>query len=239
MKEMYLDSGGFNLWAASHGEGTPVVLCSGGPGCCDYLAPVADLLEGVATVFRFEARGCGRSEKALTYSVETSLTDLEAVRVHFDIGKWIVVGHSWGADLALLYALRYPERLLGFVCLAGGRVHNDREWHRVYQRNRDAGLESSLEFDYPPNLDVNAQVNTSWKAYIQQPTLLRNLSRLEVPALFIYGAKDVRPSWPVEQVAQLLPQGKLHVLEADHYLWQGEPEQLKEHLRAFVQTCDL
>ena len=75
------------------------MLCSGGPGCCDYLAPVAAMLEGLATVIRFEPRGCGRSEKVDTYSVATSPADLEAVRQHFNLDKWLVVGHSWGADL--------------------------------------------------------------------------------------------------------------------------------------------
>jgi proline iminopeptidase len=125
---------------------------------------------------------------------------------------------------------------LGFVCLAGGRIHNDREWHRIYQQKRDASLELPLAFDYPPNLDVNKQINQSWKAYIQRPTLLRDIAHLALPALFIYGTNDIRPSWPVEQVAHLLPRGRLQLLHADHYLWRDEPEQLGEHLRRFVRA---
>ena len=48
-------------------------------------------------------------------------------------------------------------------------MHNDREWHRIYSERRDQGLEILPAFDYPPNLEVNAEVNRSWKDYIQRP----------------------------------------------------------------------
>lgn len=235
MTESFASTGGVRLWTTASGEGIPVVLCSGGPGCCDYLAPVASMLEGDARVIRFEARGCGRSDHAESYTVETCLEDLEAVRDHYRIERWIVAGHSWGADLALAYALRYPERTLGLVCLAGGRMNNDREWHRLYSEGRDQGLEPPLEFDYPPNLDVNAQVNRSMKEYIQRPGLFREIARLDRPALFLYGSRDIRPSWPVEQVANLLPGAEFRLLDgADHHLWLTHAEEVGEHVRAFV-----
>ena len=39
MTEQFVDSGGAKLWTISAGNGVPIVLCNGGPGCCDYLAP--------------------------------------------------------------------------------------------------------------------------------------------------------------------------------------------------------
>ena len=60
-------------------------------------------------------------------------------------------------------------------------------------------------YDYPPNLEVNAQVNQSWKQYIQRPSLLNDIAHLHRPALSLYGNHDIRPSWPVEQIAQLVP----------------------------------
>jgi proline iminopeptidase len=59
--------------------------------------------------------------------VEACLADLEAIREDYGIERWIVAGHSSGADLAFAYALHYPERVYGFICIAGGRIHNDRE----------------------------------------------------------------------------------------------------------------
>ncbi len=236
MTEQYVRSEGARLWTIVQGSGMPVVLCNGGPGCCDYLAPVAAMLDDRAQVIRFEARGCGRSDPLPPYTLETCLTDLEAVRQPYGVERWIVGGHSAGADLALAYALAYPERVLGFICISGGRIHNDREWHRIYSERRDQGLETLPAFDYPPNLEVNAQVNRSWKDYIQRPSLLKEIARLERPALFLYGDRDIRPSWPVEQVAQLLPNASFQMIAgADHHIWTTHAEVMREGLRRFVQ----
>jgi proline iminopeptidase len=160
---------------------------------------------------------------------------VEAVRQHYGIERWIVAGHSAGADLALAYALAYSERVLSFICIAGGRIHNDREWHRIYSERRDQGLEILPPFDYPPNLEVNAQVNRSWKTYIQRPSLLKEIAHVERPALFVYGDHDIRPSWPIEQVAQLLPNASFAMLAgADHHLWVTHEEELRLALRRFV-----
>jgi proline iminopeptidase len=236
MIEQFVMSEGARLWTAVQGGGIPLVLGSGGPGCCDYLAPVAAMLDDLAQVIRFEARGCGRSEALPPYSVETCLADLEAIRRHYGVERWIVGGHSAGADLALAYALAYPERVLGIICISGGRVHNDREWHRVYSERRDQGLETLPAFDYPPNLEANDQVNRSWKAYIQRPSLLKAIAHLDRPALFLYGEQDIRPSWPVEQVAQLLPNASFQmIMGADHYIWTTHAGTMREALRGFVQ----
>lgn len=238
-EETYLSSEGVKLWVVAQGSGVPVVLCNGGPGCCDYLGPVANIFGDGFQVIRFEARGCGRSGKASDYSVASSVADLEAVRQHFGIDRWIVAGHSWGADLALFYALEHSEYCIGLICMAGGRIHNDREWHRVYKENREAGLEPALEFDYPPNMEVNAQVNASWKRCIQQPQLLKQIANLNVPTQFIYGSEDIRPHWPVQQVAELLPDARFELIEgADHHLWLSKPTQLKAHIKSFVGSLE-
>jgi proline iminopeptidase len=56
-----------------------------------------------------------------------------------------------------------------------------------------------------------------------------------VPALFVYGEKDIRPSWPVEQVANLIPNARFEMIEgAEHVIWLSHPIELKSILRDFV-----
>jgi len=72
-KENFVDSDGHKLWTKiSTTSGIPIVLCNGGPGCCDYLDPIAALL-GDAQIIHFEHRGCGRSEESDVYSIQTSI----------------------------------------------------------------------------------------------------------------------------------------------------------------------
>jgi proline iminopeptidase len=112
---------------------------------------------------------------------------------------------------------------------------NDREWHKEYESGRKQQSEHLPEFDYPPNLEVNEQLNCCWKRYIQKPILLKALSKLEMPSLFVYGTQDIRPMWPVEQVARLMPNARFELIEgAEHILWLSHPNQLRLLLRSFV-----
>lgn len=233
--EKFVKVNGRLIWTTHSGSGVPLILANGGPGSCDYLAPIAKMVNDITHVIRFEQSGCGRSDPASSYTVQGCLNELETIRQAYGVEKWLVGGHSWGADLALAYALHFPQRTLGVICMAGGRLNNDREWHKAYRAGRDAGLEQMPHFDYPANMTVNAQVNADWKQFIQSPTLLKEIAQLSMPALFIYGENDIRPSWPVQQVACLMGDGRFHhIPNASHYIWLTHATTLKHQLRQFI-----
>lgn len=116
---------GATLWTVSQGVGLPVVLCHGGPGLCDNLAPVAEMVDDLALVHRYDQRGSGRSRSNGPFDVRSLVADLEALRRHWDHQHWVVGGHSWGANLALLYALAQPDQTAGVIYLAGSGLTRD------------------------------------------------------------------------------------------------------------------
>ena len=138
ISERLVSANGVTLWTATQGTGPPVVLCHGGPGIYDYLGPVAAMIEDVATVHRYDQRGCGRSEVVGPYDVAAFVDDLDALRAYWGYEAWMVIGHSWGAPLALLYAIQYPKRTARLVYMAGTGI--DPAWHQDYRRNREAKL---------------------------------------------------------------------------------------------------
>ena len=84
---------------------------------------------------------------------------------------------------------------------------------------------------------VNQQLNADYKRYIQRPTLFREVAALQVPALFLYGAEDIRPSWAVAQVAALLPHAQSILLpEAGHYLYLTHLEPVQSQADAFLSS---
>jgi proline iminopeptidase len=110
------------FWTARTGRGPPLVWCHGGPGLWDYLAPVAAMTDDLLTSYRYDQRGCGRSSGAGPHTLARSVFDLETLRRHWRLDRFILAGHSWGAELALHYALEYPERVAGLVYLSGGGI---------------------------------------------------------------------------------------------------------------------
>ncbi len=138
VSEGHVTANGASLWTATQGSGPPAVLCHGGPGIYDYLGPVAAMIDDLVTVHRYDQRGCGRSQDGGPYSTATFVADLDALRAHWGYEGWTVIGHSWGATLALLYAIEQPARVSGLVYMSGTGI--DPTWHDDYRRNREAKL---------------------------------------------------------------------------------------------------
>ncbi|WP_143481149.1 alpha/beta fold hydrolase, partial [Pseudomonas aeruginosa] len=99
-------------------EGLPVVFIHGGPGSgCDaqsrcYFDP------NLYHIVTFDQRGCGRSTPRASLENNTTwdlVADLERIREHLGIDKWVLFGGSWGSTLALAYAQTHPERVLGLI----------------------------------------------------------------------------------------------------------------------------
>ncbi|MFF5961097.1 alpha/beta fold hydrolase [Streptomyces luteogriseus] len=138
---------GVRLWAQRSGRGaTPLVLCHGGPGLWDMFDDVAGLLGDLATVIRWDQRGCGRSEPCDgPWTVERFVADLDAVRRHFGLDRTALLGHSWGAQLALHYTLAHPDRVGTLVYVSGTGIGPDSDWHGAYKENQRARLGERLE----------------------------------------------------------------------------------------------
>ncbi|HVS21537.1 MAG TPA: alpha/beta hydrolase [Pyrinomonadaceae bacterium] len=102
------------------GAGRPVVLIHGNPGSCGdwtrLYSPIASRYQAIA----FDRPGHGHSDRPnhrnITAEVQANL--LHAALAELGIERPILVGHSWGGALAMIYALIYPESLSGAVLLA-------------------------------------------------------------------------------------------------------------------------
>jgi proline iminopeptidase len=95
--------------------GDTVVMLHGGPGSDmeSSLADVAPLALGRTLLF-YDQRGGGRSgpvANIAALTAEQHVRDLEALRQYFHLERMILFGHSWGAGLAVLYALEHPKRV--------------------------------------------------------------------------------------------------------------------------------
>ena len=229
--ENYIYSAATKLWTTASGLGVPLIVFNGGPGCDDYLEPVARLIDNRCRVVRFEPRGCGRSDWDGQYDLDTLLADTERIREAYGVERWVLLGHSHGPNVALAYAIKHPERTIGIIGIAGGKVVNDRAWSEIYHARKDVPGEPTGGIIFKADPEVNPQGNASWRSYCQRPEMFRNLAYLQVPAVFINATDDIRPNWPTEQLAQLLPNGKyVEITSATHMIWLTHAEELRAEL---------
>ena len=102
-------------------EGIPVIFLHGGPGSGAQIAHRNLFDQNRFHAILFDQRGSGRSHPYLGRHANTTrhlVADIEAIRRHFGIESWIVVGGSWGSTLALAYAEQHPSRVAGMVLRA-------------------------------------------------------------------------------------------------------------------------
>lgn len=238
--ERFVTSNGARLWTVSSGAGTPVLVFNGGPGCDDYLGPVAQLIDDTCQVVRFEPRGCGRSVWDGNYGLETLLADAENIRQAYQFRQMILLGHSAGPNVALAYALRHPDQTLGVIGLAGGRFVDDRSWSETYRARRDTVGEDLSGKVFHADPRVNSQGNADWKAYCRRVTVFRELASMDTRCVFINASEDIRPNWPTQQLAALIPNARyVEIQGAAHSIWLTHATALKRTLKnalSFILT---
>jgi proline iminopeptidase len=103
---------------AGNPQGSPVIFLHGGPGA------------GIEPVYRqyfnpecwrvvlFDQRGCGQSTPYAELRDNTTwelVADIERLREHLGIERWVVFGGSWGSTLALAYSETHPQRCSGLI----------------------------------------------------------------------------------------------------------------------------
>jgi proline iminopeptidase len=114
-----LTAGHLMYWEqVGHPHGRPVLFLHGGPGAGAGAVHRRFFDPDFWRIVIFDQRGAGRSRPlgSLEHNTTTDLVgDIEALRRHLGIDRWLLFGGSWGSTLALAYAQAYPERVAGMV----------------------------------------------------------------------------------------------------------------------------
>lgn len=182
-----LDTGDGNrvYWeTVGNPDGIPVVIVHGGPGygCTTRMRRPFDLQRH--RVVLFDQRNCGRSlphasDPAADMSRNTTqllIRDMEQLREHLGIEKWMLFGGSWGSALALAYAEAHPDRVSAalLVSIMTAR-QSELEWlyrgagrffPEAWERFRDAAASTSSGADFDSPLDTEPPIGHLLAGYV-------------------------------------------------------------------------
>jgi pimeloyl-ACP methyl ester carboxylesterase len=200
----------YNVVMTVHRHGQPgrplVVAIHGGPGAPGSFTSVAAKLgERFAVLEPWQ-----RPSSDVPLTVAQHVADLrQLLDEHAAEGKPALVGHSWGAMLALIFAGRYPERVGPLVAVCPGTFD-------TAARARFHELRKILRYDHTPLPDqphlgddrYDARANReTWNDYLrlEQAGEVARFAAIRSPVLLLHGAADPHPGLMIRQtlVAQL------------------------------------
>ena len=103
---------------AGNPEGIPVIVLHGGPGGGRSQRLNRFFDPERYRIILFDQRGCGRSTpygELDDNDAAALIDDIDKIRTHFEINKWVVFGGSWGAQLAIRYGFKFPQHVYNFI----------------------------------------------------------------------------------------------------------------------------
>ena len=118
----YLDLNDERIFYTEFGSGSPILVLHGGPGVDHkYMLSLKPLSKKYRLIF-IDQRGNGKSKiknyDTLKFKYFTS--DIDNIRIHLNIDKWTLIGHSFGGFVALEYAIRYSQFVSQVVLIDTG-----------------------------------------------------------------------------------------------------------------------
>ncbi|WP_371405309.1 alpha/beta hydrolase [Kribbella sp. NBC_00662] len=241
---------GCKLWTHVSGSGPRVALVHGGPGWWDVFHDLS--LPGF-TLHRWDQRGCGRSDRRGPYTLERYVADLATVA---GPEPCIVIGHSWGASLALEFAQAHPHAVDRLVLVSSVGLDGP---PADYRRRVAELLAGTPEADpWIAQISVNIadratavarsrRLNTPWfepnlacaealRAELHAlPDRAAACARVVVPTLLVHGAEDLRPPYVTDSLLDALPNAERVVLDGvGHYPWVEDPDGFQRVVREFL-----
>jgi proline iminopeptidase len=167
-------------------KGIPVIFLHGGPGAPteDYFSCYFD--KRYYNIILFDQRGCGTSKplgELRNNNTQELIEDIEKIRIECKFKKIILYGGSWGASLAILYIMKYPNNIISFIirsiCLLKDGVFTEN-----YKNMYTDKWEKFLSLGYPDSISKTIskyfnKIKENDKKYIE------NWANWELPCLTV------------------------------------------------------
>ncbi len=221
------------LHYTERGSGSPLILLHGNGEDSTYFEHQIPYLSARFRVIAVDTRGHGASLRgSAPFTLNQFAEDLRDFMDAHDIPSAHLLGFSDGGNIALLFALRYPERVLSLV-LNGANLFPEGIADNVRKEDLEA-LAQAQEAG-----DVRAQ--ELLRLMIDEPHIEPGaLSAIAVPTLVIAGSNDMITEEHTRLIARSIAQAQLRIVEGSHFVAAENPTVFNQALEDFyngVRGC--
>lgn len=214
------------------GSGSPIVLLHGNSEDHTFFVNQIDLLAEKYHVFALDSRGHGKTdfgEKELT--IAQLAEDLKDFIDEKQLDVIDILGFSDGANIAMVFALKYPERV-GKLILNGGNLNPEGMTEKVLASITRHYNKAAEDAD---NDEEAAKKAKRFSLMVNDPFIDKaDLINIKHPALVIAGSKDMIRDEHTREIAASLANAELAIIEGDHFIAKTATEEFNKAIMEFL-----
>lgn len=214
------------------GQGKPLILLHGNGEDNSYFVYQVAYFSRFYRVIAIDTRGHGQSSRGTApFSIQQFAEDLRGFLDQHEIPKAHILGFSDGGNIALTFALHYPERVDRLI-LNGANLFPAGVKPTVQLPIVLGYHTASLFAKRSPKAKENAAL---LGLMVKEPNIRpEELNGLTVPTLVIAGTKDMIRESHTRLIARSLPNARLVLLPGDHFIANKEPAVFNRAVRNFL-----
>lgn len=204
------------------GQGYPLILLHGNGESCDYFEHQIPFFSTTYRVIAIDTRGHGKSPRGeKPFTIKQFAEDLHDFMNEKCIEKAILLGFSDGGNIALTFALKYPERVEKMIVDGANLFPSGVK--PLYQWPIEIGYRIAKLFS---NKSEKAKQNAEMLGLmVNEPHIdPTELACLTMPVLVVAGTKDMIKESHTRLIHKSLPNAQLVLLEGDHFVANKNPE---------------
>ena len=214
------------------GQGKPLILLHGNGENCAYFEHQIPCFAKDYRVIAIDTRGHGQSPRGeKPFTIVQFAEDLRDFMDQNAIGKAILLGFSDGGNIALTFALKYPERIDKMIVDGANLFPSGVK--PLYQWPIEIGYRIAKLF---AKKSEQAKQNAEMLGLmVNEPHIEPSeLARLTMPVLVVAGTKDMIKESHTRLIYKSLPNAKLEIIEGDHFVANKCPELFNETVKRFL-----
>lgn len=222
-----------HLYYKEKGKGKPLILLHGNGEDSSYFESQMDYFSQTRRVIAVDTRGHGRSPRGIApFTIRQFAEDLREFMEEMGIERADLLGFSDGGNIALIFALRYPERVDRLI-LNGANL-----WSRGVKPSVQIpiilGYYAAYFFGH---FSGKARANAELlRLMVKDPNIEQEeLRNIQSPTLVIAGERDMIREEHTRLIAAEIPGAKLRIIPGDHFIAAGNPEAFNREVDRFLR----
>lgn len=221
-----------SLYYEEQGKGEPIFLLHGNGEDGTYFVNQLSFFSDKYRMIAVDTRGHGKSPRGTApFTMEQFAADLQALMEKLQISRAIILGFSDGANIAMKFALKYPDWVKALI-LNGGNLDT---------KGVKTSIQIPIEIGYR-FAKLFAGKSKEAKIHMEILGLMVNepnirpeeLHAIQAPTLVIAGTKDMIKQAHTKMIAENIPNAKLSVIPGDHFIANKNAEAFNKEVEAFL-----